>query len=233
MAGDARIIRTLKFFIQIGMSLAAIVAGLVYASARFGVALTEDSVGGVLTIALAVTTFAYFGLYVYFNNTDLELLAGVVDTKKVRPIGIRPVLVVLMLSGVLGFMLAFSWNILVYSVCAVVFQTVHLAGDSVVLHRLCEVCKKRARARGVPAGEFQAVMAYYHANHPLLRGALILSGFYIALILALQHLSTGIPLYRYVSYGCLIATLVIGEIVIWRWREKRNAAVEKLHTEDA
>lgn len=192
--------------------------------------LQTDIIKGIFSIALLLITGMVFILYAKSVRHELDIMDYILDSEKIRvnDLSGNAFLFVILLSISFGFLIAFSTNILYYSVIVIIYTIIDLFGLGVVIRNLTTQFKRNV-FRHVTAKKEADILFDYYIGHPLhTRVAMLLVLRCIAFVLSIYTLFTGNMLGDIIAYIIIILTFIVSESVIYFWRKSRDVALREL-----
>lgn len=191
-------------------------------------AVEESLRSGSMPATLVVTRLfvAIIWLVIYIDGTQEELVflrgARVLETGTLEKAGVRAGLAMLLgvvgIAVILGALVAFSADLVLYAFLAVAIKTIDSVGHSVTSRAVYRAVLSHSSA--ISASQ-KTVYDYWLGRPQSLRNIAMLSGFYIAAILALLARHSHGQLDA-LSTIILTLTIFVGEVTIGIWRFSRR-----------
>ncbi len=223
----------LKDYINYGLAI-AISVGVALLSRDLIVALIrQDVLIGSLVIVLLAVTVMKFLAYLHAVRKEVDMMESALDATKVRELKgpVFPIVVLLALS--FAVLIAFVTDILMYSAAAVVFAAADLLGPATVNRNISRVLLD-SRFRHEESGSAAHVLYRYYVEGPiLLRGVIQLLALVGVLLLAVLWRVSGNVGAQLAAYGLAIVTGVTADLVILRWRRRRDLEWERASQDDS
>ncbi|NVL89682.1 MAG: hypothetical protein HWN69_01630 [Desulfobacterales bacterium] len=187
-----------------------------------------DSMAALVSAILLIVTVGRFFLYLHAVRKEIDLFDVSFKTERVNrlhgpvlPIGIA-------LSLTFAVLIAYSTNILIYSIVALLFSVFDIYGPATVNRNLgIQILGKQFGDTKSEQGA-KILFNYYFVKPILLRVAILLVMGCFALILATCWHFTHDAAYQYSAYLTWIFSIIVGEIAIYRWRAERDEALNSL-----
>lgn len=218
----------LRDYINVGVAISLTATAIALARRDVFDAMKEDVVYGLLSIALLVATLIRMVLYHSAVRTEVDLLEWALNTKQVLVLR-GPVLpIVVGLSVTFAAQIATVTNILVFSALFMLFTALDMFGPIVIMRNVGAVMIERRFADEAVDGAARAIYDYYYGNPTILRVAIMLLASVGSFVLAILWHYEKVAAYQYAAYALAITTVVVGEVVMKVWRQRRDREVERL-----
>jgi hypothetical protein len=217
-----KIYEQLRDYLNWGIGITVCIAALLLSKDKLVQLYYNQPVTAAFSTALLVTTFVWFFMYVQASRRELDMLDSAFDSDRIERWKGVVLPTVVGLSLLFGCLIAFSTNILIYSALVPLQSVLDLFGQ-VTINRNLNILVREKQFRGAEGERKGQILFLYYVEKPhLLRVSLILVVFCGAFGLAVTSHFLRQPTYGYISYSAIIAAIVIGEIVIRRWRKERD-----------
>jgi hypothetical protein len=141
----------------------------------------------------------------------------------------------------LGYVLVITYAILILTVTkiqiylsvALALHVADLLGNILVLQNLAQTMDKFRIVDATPAARFvrerrEIIRAYYFDNPTLLRVGVLLIITGASLVLSVNVDQHSPAKLGYIPYGLMIANIIVGEVVIKRWRLRRDRLLDEV-----
>jgi hypothetical protein len=176
-----------------------------------------------------LTTVGRYFSYLYCGRNELDIVSSVFDFDKAnKPRG--PVVpLIILISIVFGLLIAFATNMYLYSLLYIILSIADLYGQGIVNQNISMlIIKNYIKEEHKQSNKLKA-MYYFFVEKPLLvHAASFIIMACISVLLTFFGKYEDIKYLIYISYAVFIFTNIIGELVIWRWRNIR----EKMYSGD-
>jgi hypothetical protein len=231
----SRLHEVLRDYINWCIGITFALAALLLTRTEIATLYQTEPIRAVLVTILLAETLAWFFSYIYAVRHELDLLDSAFEWDKsknyfgfILPTGVG-------LALLFGGLIAFSTNILVYSALVLMLSVFDLYGQSVVIRNIgLHLFDKQFHGKGKDKEE-QILCSYYLGKPLLLRLSVILSIFCAVLVLVITARFENYPrrAFEYAAHIIIIFTILVGEVVLYRWRKDRDLKLPASATKSA
>ena len=211
----------------IGLSFVFFTAATIQSWTKFSEIYLIDKIHFFLSISLAVVAFFLFIIYSIETYRELNLLNDYLDSKLSPRVKSKTFLTILILAIFFGTLISISHLIIAYSLILVVYNLFDLWGGWQVKKIIRPLIKNKLK-KEVHKEEREIVTALYdyYFNNPTFQRVVTIMFFnWGAVCISIIFYFLNDSLYRNIAYVLIIFNIIIGEIIIYIWRRKRDKII--------
>lgn len=160
--------------------------------------------------------------------TELELLNETFAETEIPPIGVSPAVIGVLLAISFGSAIALSYDFEASILFVILVQSFDIIGFAFIKRAVLRACLNASRARQRRSRHIDAVFYYFIMNLHDVRHAVLLLIFCLSLSLHLHAQVFPNPFLLYAPYYIVSASILVGLVVIWRWRSQRSVSIVAL-----
>jgi len=182
-------------------------------------AITSSWIRGTSVMLLLAGTLLWFVAYLQATYGELEMLHKHGFTLGIRVWNWFPLLAIIILCICFAALFATINNVLFYSGFAIFLMIINASSFSVVQKVIYVATQDKHRVQRVP----DAIADYYLGRLFLPHQVGMLVGFFVAFVVSLvAHYDQNGTL-RFAAALIALATIAVGEVIVMRWRRRRDA----------
>lgn len=218
-SSNERLFNVLSHYWVAGISVVATIA----LSDRSDIAFSFQS--GVIAafqtvLVLGVTVF-WFISFVHATLHELELLKSFRVTPVIAESNMFSFAAVLFISILFGLLITSPTNLLDYSIIGLILLWIIAIGYSIVLRSVAnEYLKSSSRQK-----KLKPLVEYYLFRPFFLHQIWWVTGFFLALIFSVISSFENEPRFSWVATIAIVVTILVGELVIYKWRKSRDIKI--------
>jgi len=186
-----------------------------------------DRIHFFFSIFLAIVAFSLFIIYAIETYRELNLLNDYLDAKLSPRVKSKTFLTILILAIFFGILISTSHLIIAYSLILVTYNLFDLWGGWQVSKAIKPLIEKKLK-KEVHNEEREIVTALYdyYFNNPTSQRVVTIMFFnWGAVCIGIIFYFLQETLYRNIAYLLIISNVIIGEIIIYIWRRKRDKII--------
>jgi hypothetical protein len=217
--------KKLKTYWEIGIAFVIFSASILISIDKIKAELATGTLTGVFIIVKLAITLGWLLIFIHGDLEELELLQthGLLKSDVLKAgsigVGVGTLGLVVAIALVFGALIAFATHDILYPVLAIAIEGVDCIAHSIVLRAVYFATKMKTQ-RLSPSQE--AVFDYWLGRPQFLRLLGMLSGFYLALLLALLATFNRSHVLKTWSSSAAVLTIIAGESVVYGWRRSRD-----------
>lgn len=220
--------KRLKSHLLVASGLGLPTGGIALSYDKWIPAFQQDTIFGVLYITLLIVTLGRAFAYYHATDDELEMMHEIFDNDEVPFIQHFSLLFAITLGLAFGASVAFSHMIIVYASITFVLQIADYLGVTTVTKKVYGMILGAIKERGGIDQKLEILYDYYIVNPQIARTAVLVILYGIALQIAIVHqIYDNNIMLEYIAYAICIGAGVVNEVLIWRWRVKRD---KRLHS---
>ena len=219
--------KTYKILWAIGLSFVFFTASTIQSWRKFSEIYYIDRIHFFFSIFLAIVAFSLFIIYAIETYRELNLLNDYLDAKLSPRVKSKTFLTILILAIFFGILISTSHLIIAYSLILVTYNLFDLWGGWQVSKAIKPLIEKKLK-KEVHNEEREIVTALYdyYFNNPTFQRVVTIMFFnWGAVCIGIIFYFSQETLYRNIAYLLIISNVIIGEIVIYIWRRKRDKII--------
>jgi len=217
--------KTLRRYFSLAMGIVAITAGALRSYNEFTNIIAHDVVHGLLAILLLITTIGWLIGWYYFDDKELAFLEKNIKYELPQTHGTTRYVQIVFLAILWGALINMTVKVEIYIALAIFTFFIASSGYHVVRRSLEPTYTKGYKTKKKGVIEFYR----YYFNKPfcVLDNAVIIFLF-IGLLFFMQYESTNASIFLYGSHIITILSILIHEVILWRWRTNRDKRMDSM-----
>ena len=218
---------TLNYLWAAGLAITLAVAFGIYTLNKYGDLVYGNVRFLAWTLALSAATVLLFTRYLTACHHELSLLEEYLGASSAPRVDPGVYYNVFLLAVVFGVLIAMSHLIMVYSALIIIFNLADLWGGWQGEQKIKPLFEKKLSQHLAPTERkiIEIIRYYYLGNPTLERVATVMFVNFIACSSALVAHFTGILWWRDLAYLIVILNICVGELVMYRWRRRRDRMI--------
>ncbi len=218
------LLEELKMYFQFSVSILIAVAIGILSANKYALLLKSDLFHGILAIILFATTFIWILAWIYFDNKEIHIIEKHFNIIKLKRLNFLSVVLMLLNAIFLAALLAYSHEILIYTIILILNTLLTIVTTTIVHHHAIdeyvdiENIKKNNN-------EWRVVLEYYVKKPLYILDVFLLIMLFISIVLLISSLKKNFTNGTYISYFICIFSILVHELVVWRWRFCRDKKI--------
>lgn len=188
-----------------------------------------DKIHFISTVTLSVLALVEFFIYMISTGREMTILDNYINADSIPRLRPRVLLTILAISIAFGFLIVFSHNILIFSICLIIFNVFDNLGEIQISGYTRErIIEERTKAKDKKVKKcLDALERYFDLHRIFLIQFISSTANWIALCFSLIFYFTNDESYRIIATIIIVLNLIISELVVNSNRIKRDRILEE------
>ncbi len=213
----------------IGLTFVFFVASTIQSWSKFLEIFEVDKLHFFLSLTLAIVCFILLIIYSIETYKELNLLNDFLDGKRASRVQSKTYLTVIAIAIFFGALISITHMIIVFSIVIVFYNLFDIWGGWQVDKNIRPLIESKLKEKNEQEVEniVIAIKNFYFKNPTMQRDITIMFVNWIAISFSIVFYFTSENMYRNIAYTIIITNIIIGEIIIYYWRRKRDKIIYK------
>ena len=227
--------QTLKYLSALALGMVIPVVKLLSSFSEYEQMFELDKLHFFESVGLGLITCGLLLQYWWNSSYELDMLTDYLEEEVTLRIKIKTYCVIIFLAIFFGILISFSHKILIYCMGIIIYSLLDVWGTWQLGKTIEPLIKKRSeKSNGEERKTIETIYDYFFKNPYVQRILTIMFVNWIAFTLALiaryeKSLSRTLEFSAYVIVGL---NIIVSELIITKWRRKRNVNLRKLEGEE-